>query len=528
MGAGGRSVRGGSAGANNRSNVTAIRQLSEGRPLFTSPETGSPRAGPGLPLRLPATVGSSGAVAHGFDVSGPTHPYATGTGTGGGYHHPNRPSTGGSIAADSYYHDASGGYNVASALASDRPLTSLEAKELSECTFTPSINRHYRGAVPVSSRYKQAAAKRSASSGPTSAHPAAASSSFLPTGMDECTFRPQTNTVKPTAMPAAALYVQVPIFERLTRTATAAQREREVATLGPAAPTAQRERDASADRSLGGAGAGGGGSVGGGSDGGKSGGTAVITREQHEAFLARQAAAERRKAEHIAALVAATAPPLQPQLCAKSLEMVEAATASGATGTGMGGAGAVPGGAGGASFLERVSAQLARKESAGLAARARGGRDPECTFQPAINPASKALPSRSTTDLSRGDALKKETAVRLMRLRVEAQQLEGVSFNPSLNPKSRAMAVGRLRLSSEPDTYLERVQQEALAAAERAKAKAAETEARELSECTFTPAVHDAPAYVKRIARSMQLARAVRAQEGGGAGGKGQARPDWR
>lgn len=95
--------------------------------------------------------------------------------------------------------------------------------------------------------------------------------------------------------------------------------------------------------------------------------------------------------------------------------------------------------------------------------------DPECTFQPAINPASHAMQPRSVADLSRGDALKRcvdggggwggeglllrwaltrftppflcsETATRLMRLKLEQEDLEGVSFKPAINEKSRCVA----------------------------------------------------------------------------------------
>jgi hypothetical protein len=67
--------------------------------------------------------------------------------------------------------------------------------------------------------------------------------------------------------------------------------------------------------------------------------------------------------------------------------------------------------------------------------KARLSRDTECTFAPAINPSSKALRSRSVSDMSRGDALKKETATRLLRLRLEQESLEGVTFKPAINGK---------------------------------------------------------------------------------------------
>jgi hypothetical protein len=66
----------------------------------------------------------------------------------------------------------------------------------------------------------------------------------------------------------------------------------------------------------------------------------------------------------------------------------------------------------------------------------------------------------------------------------------------------------RLRVLSEPDLYVERVQfQASLRAAEVARQLQLRSEA-EVAECTFQPAVHEAPAFVQRIARSMVLTRA--------------------
>lgn len=58
-------------------------------------------------------------------------------------------------------------------------------------------------------------------------------------------------------------------------------------------------------------------------------------------------------------------------------------------------------------------------------AQASAAPDPECTFTPAINPSSKQLPGRSAVELSRGDALRRETSQRLLKMRVEAEMLEG-------------------------------------------------------------------------------------------------------
>ena len=59
--------------------------------------------------------------------------------------------------------------------------------------------------------------------------------------------------------------------------------------------------------------------------------------------------------------------------------------------------------------------------------------------------------------MSRGDMLRKESAQRLMRLKAEQAQLDGLTFQPEINPASREIE-GRLRIATEADTYLQRVQ----------------------------------------------------------------------
>ena len=177
-------------------------------------------------------------------------------------------------------------------------------------------------------------------------------------------------------------------------------------------------------------------------------------------------------------------------------------------------------GKGAGPFLDRIVHDAISKEHENLRVQARHSHDPECTFAPAINPSSRAMRPRSVVDMSRGDALKRETAARLLRLKIEQEDLEGITFRPRINERSRA-AEGRLRILSDPDSYVARLKMDAARQAESARRSAAQSEASELAECTFTPAVHGAPEYVSRIAQSMALARSVK--ELGP-----PARPDWR
>ena len=140
---------------------------------------------------------------------------------------------------------------------------------------------------------------------------------------------------------------------------------------------------------------------------------------------------------------------------------------------------------------------------------------------PAINPASKRLDPRSVTDMSRGDALKRETATRLLRLRLEQEGLEGVTFRPVINDVKHVE--GRLKVLSDPDNYVARLSAEAASQAERAKRAASTAVVNELAHCTFTPKVNDAPEYVKSIARAMQLSRIAKAAPESAA-----EKPEWR
>jgi hypothetical protein len=151
------------------------------------------------------------------------------------------------------------------------------------------------------------------------------------------TFMPKTNPVRPAAMPSAAMYVQAPIYERLARTNTRSQveRERQVAADLERMEAAQREK-------VGG---------GGGEEAAGAGASAppslpdLSAEEQRRlaVFLARQEAAALRKKKHLEEIEKATAPSGQPALCDKSLKIVESATNN-------------------ASFLERLQRSMVEKE----------------------------------------------------------------------------------------------------------------------------------------------------------------------
>jgi hypothetical protein len=184
-----------------------------------------------------------------------------------------------------------------------------DSAAMGECTFAPKVNP-VLDARPVRSRYRDPTPTRSAS------RPRP-----LPSGMEQCTFQPKTNPVRAGAMPAAAVYVQAPIYDRLARTQTASQREREKQVSEDLARLAASEEGGEE---------GGGGANQAGTRSSSAEREAALTPEEREErarklsdFLGRQEAALRKKAADVEAMKAATAPVLQPALCEKSLRIVE-------------------------------------------------------------------------------------------------------------------------------------------------------------------------------------------------------------
>eukprot|EP00644_Phytophthora_capsici_P014264 jgi/Phyca11/13343/fgenesh1_pg.PHYCAscaffold_3_\ len=176
-------------------------------------------------------------------------------------------------------------------------------------------------------------------------------------------------------------------------------------------------------------------------------------------------------------------------------------------------------------FLERISSYALRKEHDNIKKKTVRSADPNCTFKPAINQASTKRKPRSITELSRGDLLRRETTQRLMKLKMEQEEMAALTFRPQLNRKSERHE-GRLKILSNPDTYLQRIQQQSQAHTIKQRRALQEKEMGEFAECTFKPRTIEAPAYVQRIARSVSLTKALRAQQQAAA--RAKEKPEWK
>lgn len=213
-------------------------------------------------------------------------------------------------------------------------------------------------------------------------------------------------------------------------------------------------------------------------------------------FLSRQKVREKAKKEKIEMLKLTLQSSHKPQINQKSVEMI---TKNGDT-----------------DFLKRqqrsVSISRAKQD---LDRSLGGGQGPGADnslsgFDPhaATGTASsrKKFPARSLDELSYGDAMRRKARIEQLRLEAEQRELEGVTFQPQLIRRASPNQ-GRLRIVSDSETFLDRLREERSLKQEKIAALARERERKELENCTFQPEIHDAPDYVKRIARALSLSK---------------------
>ena len=390
----------------------------------------------------------------------------------------------------------------------DRPLTLKEKQELeTECTFRPKINKN-RDAAPVRSRYRSQTPGRVRRTAPT--------------GMDECTFTPHVNPVRP-EMNLAQMYVRTEVFDRLSRPrAVDKARAAEAAAVARAAGGGAHGGAAAAPErpimdmttfmsAVGGdpAARGRRGSVQSDSDRSRSRSrsprssasgarrdgnfnnvrcvracvfvwlwavgcglrlwlcveravlTYVVAVVRPQFLRRMQAKEEERKRK----LEEARKPQHshQPKISRGTKKLLASRGDSGG-------------------FLKRVEKNALRKNYDALRRKERdGGVDPHCTFKPKINESSAKRKPRSYVEMSVGDAARRETAQRLLKLKAEQDELAGLTFRPKTN--RNVDVSGKLNVLSDPDSYLRRVAAEARALKERQARAASEAQMKECVVC---------------------------------------------
>lgn len=374
------------------------------------------------------------------------------------------------------------------------------------CTFEPKLNKNSLNLAATSAMRKPLTAQ------PNTNTPLGVSSSAKE--LAECTFAPKINPIK-SDMQAAALYLEQDAFERLASSkpkrghpdengyssdgggsGTARRRSRSAGSSSARRASSQDPLDRSGSAS-----------------GGKDSQDAQFTE-----FLARLKYKEFQRSERLSHLRSEEQKQYQygrPMLSKNSAKIVAKCIEEGRYQSPT-------------KHAAMVAAQRAAGEanqqmlmlhpnSGGngmeIAAKALAS-DPECTFTPTINPYSASLSRRSFHEMSQLELIRRSHNLEMAASERLAEEMAEASFTPHLiastGPGAKASVSqvdSRLKVVSEPDLYVERLEfQRRLRESEIARQRRLREE-EEIKECTFTPAVHESPAFVKRIAQSMQVTR---------------------
>mmetsp|Transcript_6960 Transcript_6960/g.9584 ORF Transcript_6960/g.9584 Transcript_6960/m.9584 type:complete len:126 (+) Transcript_6960:3-380(+) len=125
--------------------------------------------------------------------------------------------------------------------------------------------------------------------------------------------------------------------------------------------------------------------------------------------------------------------------------------------------------------------------------------------------------------MSEGDVVLRSSKLELARMYARKQELSNVTFKPQRHTKNRFWdnyATSRIKCTSEPHSYTERVLEMEARKKEHLEKKKAELEEKELDMCTFRPETKDAPEFVKRIADSMKASKRNKKNK--------KIKPDWK
>lgn len=122
----------------------------------------------------------------------------------------------------------------------------------------------------------------------------------------------------------------------------------------------------------------------------------------------------------------------------------------------------------------------------------------ECTFKPQINKESSKLEGRGFTALTTSEISKLNTKREMLLRDIEKEQKNIVTFQPKLISNDLNVE-GKIKILSEPSTYIERMKQEK----ENINAnliKKVTDETDEKNMLTFVPEIHKTPQFVKKLA----------------------------
>ncbi len=171
-------------------------------------------------------------------------------------------------------------------------------------------------------------------------------------------------------------------------------------------------------------------------------------------------------------------------------------------------------------FLERVARDSQRRIHESIKKQTISAAE-QNSFNPELSKKAEKMRPRSVYEMSRGDLLKKETSQRLLKLRMEQEELKKLTFQPQVS-KMAQKSRSTLQLRDDPDGFIKRHMKSERDKEAFRTAMLRQREENDVQGCTFQPMTKECPPYIKRIARSLSIVKAARTVE------PPPARPDWR
>ncbi|PNW77546.1 hypothetical protein CHLRE_10g441350v5 [Chlamydomonas reinhardtii] len=137
----------------------------------------------------------------------------------------------------------------------------------------------------------------------------------------------------------------------------------------------------------------------------------------------------------------------------------------------------------------------------------------ECTFQPQITRKAAAMPNRSVDEMMDGGRSRRDEWLEQQRAVQQMRELEGATFKPQTNTKNNYAHVRPRINMRNPDAYLAHVDIKRRQREELRHELEREREALELQHCTFKPQVTPLPPYLIRRLQEQQLQQLQQLQE---------------
>ena len=229
-------------------------------------------------------------------------------------------------------------------------------------------------------------------------------------------------------------------------------------------------------------------------------------RKQHnfKEFMSRQIHTAQKRSQHINLLKKNLEPKFTPKLCKKSVMLSEQYVKG--------------------EFFDRLEKDLSRRNE--LEEKLSVSVDHNYTFTPGINPRSKKLKPRSVTEMSKGDVARRSTHQRQIREKAEQETLEGMTFQPEITRLAKSSARSKIQITDDEQSFLEKYRKDQQKAEEKRLYEMNKRREDELKDCSFHPETTVCPSYIKRIAKSMAMVKAARAEHKNLR--KMNAKPQWR